>query len=622
MKTNSLSHEIPGTLNNVLQIDLPSKTFTTVSISKELRKKYLGGKGLGLKLLYDRLAPGIDPLDKENYIIIMTGVMTGTGGPCSGRFHTVFKSPLTNIVGSTSCGGSFGRQLKSNGWDGVVFSGKSDKPVLIQIHNHTVDFVDASDLWGCNIPESMARIGKKNKESLLIGPAGENLVRFANVASGSRYLGRGGLGAVMGSKNLKAVVALKGQYSVVPVHKDRFKKVNKIANQFINRNSVSISNRRYGTASNAKPIIKNNMLPVHNFSFGRHSSANEITGEMIRKKHNTTYYTCKPCSILCGHKGEFNGKVTSVPEYETLALLGANIGIFDPNEISAFNEICNHYGMDTISAGGTLAWVMEAGQKGLVKTDLDFGSSKEIKAALNTIANLEGFGKEMAMGTRALSEKYGGKAFAMQVKGLEMAGYDPRGAYGQGLAYAVANRGACHLSAFLVGFENILGILNPHTARSKPVFVNFLENLNAAVNSMVICQFTEYAFTLETLLTKLTPRFVLRTLMQNVPSFALALIDFSLYPKLFYAASGIKLSSKEFLKAGERIHVLERHMNNKEGIRKQDDTLPQRLLKEFQQDDVKKRKVPLSQMLNKYYKIRGYDKNGMPRKKLLKKLKI
>ncbi|MBU1344301.1 MAG: aldehyde ferredoxin oxidoreductase family protein [Proteobacteria bacterium] len=614
--------EIIGTLNNVLEIDLSSKTFSRVLISDSLRRMYLGGKGLGLKLLYDRLKPGIDPLGEDNLVIIMTGVLTGTQAPCSGRFHAVFKSPLTGIVGSSSCGGSFGRQLKSNGWDGLILKGKSKEPVLIQIHDETVEFMDATDLWGKDILETQTALGLKKSESLTIGSAGENLVRFANVAAGFRYLGRGGLGAVMGSKNLKAVVALKGQYKVVPFFKDKFDTLKTKANTYINRNTMSLLMRQFGTAANANPIIKNNMLPVNNFTYGNHPKAAQITGEAIKENHDTRNHTCKPCSIFCGHKGTFNGKQTNVPEYEALALLGASLGVFDPNDISRFNEICNQKGLDTISAGGTLAWVMEATHKGLVETDLEFGSPKNIVQALNNIAHLEGFGREMAMGSRALSDKFGGKAFAIQVKGLEMAGYDPRGAYGQGLGYAVANRGACHLSSFPVGFENLLNFLAPDTIRAKPEFVLFLENLYSAVNSLDICQFTGYGLTLETLLTRMTPHFVLRFLMQNLPVLAIALVDVSLYPDFFSAACGIDLSSKEFLKAGERIHILERLMNTNEGIRKADDTLPDRLLLEPQKDDPKKRVVPLAPMLNKYYKLRGYNKDGIPNQRLVKKLGI
>lgn len=279
--------EMVGTLNKVLEIDLSSKTFSKVSISEQLRRMYLGGKGLGLKLLYDRIKPGIDPLGQDNLIIIMTGVLAGTGAPCSGRFHAVFKSPLTGIMGSSSCGGSFGRQLKSNGWDGIILKGKSDKPVTIHIHNDKVEFFDAANLWGKDIPKAQTAIGTKKQEALVIGPAGENLVRFANVAAGHRYLGRGGLGAVMGSKNLKAVIAMKGQYKVVPFFKDRFQKIKTKANKYINRNTMSLLMRQFGTAANANPIINNNMLPVNNFTCGNHPKAKQITNEGIRKADDT-----------------------------------------------------------------------------------------------------------------------------------------------------------------------------------------------------------------------------------------------------------------------------------------------------------------------------------------------
>ncbi len=614
--------EIAGTLNKVIEIDLSSKTVSTVSISKDQRRHFFGGKGLGLKLLYDRLKPGIDPLGEDNIIILMTGVLAGTSAPCSGRFHAIFKSPLTSIIGSSSCGGSFGRMLKTNGWDGMILRGKSPYPISLQIHHDKVEFLDAESLWGSDISATLGQIGGKEKEALVIGPAGENLVRFANAASGYRYLGRGGLGAVMGSKNLKALVALRGQYKVVPFSLEKFEKLKKKANQYINRNPMSLLMRDYGTAANTEFVIKNRMLPVNNFSFGNHEKAKEITGQNIKTRHNTKHHTCKPCSILCGHKGMFNDTEKSVPEYETLALMGSNLGIFDPDFISLFNDICNEKGMDTISAGGTLAWVMEAGQKGLVKTDLEFGKPDKIIQALNATAHLEGFGKEIATGSRALSKKYGGKEFAIQVKGLEMAGYDPRGAYGQGLGYAVANRGACHLSSFPVAFENFLGFLKPDSIRAKPEFVKFFENFYSALNSMDICQFTGYGFTLETFLTRLTPRFVLALLMQNLPSFALFLVDFSIYPDFFEAVTGMKLTSRDFLKAGERIHMLERLMNTNEGIRKADDTLPDRFVFECRKDDPEKRRVPLNSMIAKYYRLRGYNTEGIPKPTFLKKLKL
>ncbi len=242
---------------------------------------------------------------------------------------------------------------------------------------------------------------------------------------------------------------------------------------YINRNPMSLANRDYGTNANVNPINKAGMLPVNNFSKGNHRSAPQISGENIKEKHNTKYHTCKPCAIMCGHKGTFGNKETSVPEFETIGLLGANLGIFDSDLISEWNDICSKLGMDTISAGGTLGWVMEAGEKNLIKTPLKFGSSHGISEALTAMAFRKGFGDEMAMGSRFLSEKYGGKSFAIQVKGLEMAAYDPRGAFGQGLAYAVANRGACHLSAYLIAMEIYFKLLKTDTTLAKPEFVQF-----------------------------------------------------------------------------------------------------------------------------------------------------
>lgn len=606
--------------SKVMEIDLSSKTVSAFSITKDQRKKFLGGKGLGLKLFFDRFQPGADPLGSDNIIVIMTGVLAGTTAPCSGRFHAVFKSPLTRIIGSSSCGGSFGRMLKTSGWDGLIIKGKAESPTILKIHQNGAEFLDGANFWGKDISPVQATMGEKQSHALVIGPAGENLVSFANVASGHRYLGRGGLGAVMGSKYLKAIIAIKGTYKTIPCYPNAFETIKKKALLYIHRNPMTLLMKDYGTAANAGFIINNNMLPVNNFSFGRHDKAKEITGQRIKESHDTRHHTCKPCSILCGHKGMFNGEIKSVPEYETLALLGSNLGIFDPHQISLFNDICNEKGMDTISAGGTLGWVMEAGQKGLVNYDLHFGRPDQIIKALKDIAHLQGFGKEMAKGSRALSMQYGGTAFAIQVKGLEMAGYDPRGAYGQGLGYAVANRGACHLSSFPVAFENLLGFLRPHTTRSKAEFVKFFEDLYAALNSLDICQFTGYGFTLETFLTRVTPKVALKFLMQYFPSFALALVDFSIYPGFFAAASGIQLSSREFLRAGERIHMLERLMNTREGVTRKDDTLPERMLSEPQQDDPKKRCVPLIPMIEKYYRLRGYDKNGIPMVSQLKKL--
>lgn len=612
-----------GCSNKILEVDLQSKTVTIYTVTEELRRQYLGSKGLGIKLLYDRMIPGTDPLGPDNHIAFMPGILMGTGAPCSGRFEAITKSPLTGIMAASSCGGPFGMALKTAGWDGLIITGKADAPTILDITDQGVEFKDGAPLWGKQIPEVQAVLDIKKSKSLVIGPAGENGVLFANLASGHRFLGRGGIGAVMGSKNLKGIVATGGSFSIKPHDPVKFKKLCKTATQYINQNPLSADKyRNYGTSANVEPCNEAMILPVNNFKDGQHESAVKVFGETMAREHDTSHHTCKPCTIRCGHKGMFAGKEMSAPEYETIGLLGTSLGIFDLDLIALWNQLCGRLGMDTISAGGTLAWVMEATAKGLVKSELAFGRVAGIEQALEDMASMRGFGAEMAMGSKFLSEKYRGKEFAIHVKGLEMAAYDPRGSFGQGLAYAVANRGACHLSAYMVAQEVYLDLLKPDSAFGKAKWVKFFEDLTCCINSLQTCQFTMFAFLLEPPLSKYTPKPLLATLMQYLPDLAIQLIDVSLYQGLWNAATGIHLSKQEFLQAGERIHVLERLMNTREGIDSKDDVLPLRLVVSGRDSDVKKKVVPLEKMKVQYYRARKYDEKGIPKEAHLKKLGI
>ncbi len=620
---------IEGSSNLILEIDLSSKTFNKIHITKEDRRLFLGGKGLGLKLLFDRLKPNIDPLGKENIIIFTTGVILGTGAPNSGRFSAVTKSPLTGIITSSSCGGPFGMALKTSGWDGIIIKGNFALPALLSIDSKGVEFIECSELWGKDTVDVQQDTAQYGSGAVVIGPAGENLVKYANIASGHRFLGRGGMGAVFGSKKLKGIVAKGNEFKIIPKESEKFRKTVKKANKYIKRNIItSKAYRDYGTNSNV--LICNNarILPIRNFKSGNHKDANLISGEYYKEKFNTKYLSCKQCSILCGHKGEFSAldstkkKVLPIPEYETVGLMGSNLEIFDAYKLAEWNDICGRMGMDTISTGGTIGWVMEASEKGIFNSDLEFGKAENISDTLYEIANRKGKSKELADGSRALSEKYGGKDFAIHVKGLEMGAYDPRGTIGMGLNYAVANRGACHLSTAIFSLEIFFNMLDPFSTRSKANIVKFFENLNSAINSLHTCQFTAYAYTLEPVLIKYTPAPILKFFLQNIPSLAVKFIDISTYPQLWSSITGIKLSSSDLLKAGERVHLLERYMNTREGISKKDDILPDRLLNEPRKDDPEGRVVKLDKMLKKYYKLRGYDSNGIPKEELLKKLKI
>ena len=615
--------EITGTSNKILEVDLTTQKFSVFDIPEKDRKMYLGGKGLGLKLLYDRMAVGVDPLGPDNIIAFMMGVLMGTGASCSGRFAAVTKSPLTGIMTSASCGGPFGMALKTSGWDGLLIKGKSAKPVYLYIDSKGVQFRDAKTIWGKEIRKAQDVVLKEGSGAVVIGPAGENLVRFANICSGHRFLGRGGMGAVLGAKNLKAVVAKGQEYKILPVKSKKFEKTKKRSTKYINQNPITSNQYRiYGTNSHVMLSNKAGILPVRNFTGGSHGEAAKVSGERIVAKHNPKFSTCKPCTILCGHKATFNGEERSVPEFETTGLFGPNLEIFDPNAISDFNEICTDMGMDTISAGGTIAWAMEATEKGLFKSDLKFGSPKEVAQALTDIGKAKGVGKELGMGSRWLSKKYGGEDFAMHVKGLEIAAYDPRGAFGQGLSFAVANRGGCHLSSAFFSLEAYLHMYQPYTTWGKASYTEFAENCFDVVNSLHICQFTAFPVFLEPPIIKMLPTVVLNISLSTMAPLAIWFMDLSVWSRYWSSVTGHRLNMWKMLKIGKRIHVLERYMNTREGIARKDDTLPGRLLNEGRVSDPKHRTVPLEKMLPKYYKVRGYDENGIPRDRTLRKLKI
>jgi len=616
--------EIAGPSNKVLEVDLTSKTSTVYQVTDEERKLYLGGKGLGLKLIYDRMPAKIDPFSSDNIIAFMPGVLMGTGAPCSGRFSAVTKSPLTGIMDHASCGGPFGMALKTAGWDGLLIKGEIRNAGYLVVTSKGAEFKDASALWGKDAYETQELLGKnKNAGAAVIGQAGENKVLFANIVSGKRFLGRGGMGAVMGAKNLKAIYAIGGSYKIVAKEKETFDKIKKLATKRINANSVTSDMlRRFGTNNLVTYTNMAGIMPVRNFTSGSSDNAYKLTGEYFSENFNTKHHTCKPCTILCGKAGKFNGKDLSVPEYETVGLMGSNLEIFDPVRVAEWNDLCGKFGMDTISMGGTLAWVMEAGEKGLVKTDLKFGSPEGIAQAIEDTAFCRGFGAEMAKGSRALSKKFGGEDFAINVKGMELAAYDPRGSYGMGLNYAVANRGACHLSSTVMAQENFVHVLDPYSTIGKHVWVKFFEDFYCAMNSLHTCTFTSFAYILENPLTKYNGLFYLKMVMGYLYPLATKIADISIYHKFWSTITGMKMSRSDFLKAGERIHILERYMNTREGITVKDDTLPGRLLKEGRRNDPKGRVVPLEEMRKKYYLIRSYDGNGKPTEKIMKKLSI
>ena len=622
---------IYGESGRYLDINLTTKTFTIFKVEDEILNQYLGGKGLGLKLIYDRLGgedgsglADVDPLGEENILAFMMGAFLGTKAPCSARFAGVTKSPLTGIMVASSCGGPFGMACRTAGWDGLLVSGKAQSPTTVRIDENGVTFEDASAYWGQETtPTQNILVDNPKKGALVIGPAGENGVLYSVIRSGHRYLGRGGMGTVMGAKNLKAIVAVGRAYKIEPADPELFKKVKDLSKNYINGNSFIKNYRSYGTNAGVLPGMKTGFAPVRNFKNRTDPRLPALSGEAMAEKYQTKHSVCAACAVLCGKKGTYpDGEVRQIPEYETIGLFGGNIMNFDPDPIGVWNDQMGELGMDTISAGATIGWAMEAAEKGLRKSELKFGKTDNISKVLNDIGYCRGPEAELGLGVRKLSKTYGGEDFAPHVKGMEMAAYDPRAGWGQGLNYAVANRGGCHLNAYPIALEALFGFLPPYTTISKAQWVDYNENLFSVVNSIQTCQFTVYGYMLEPLIPKYTPKPILKTAMFLMPRLAQSLLDLSALSRFMTAITGRKITERKMLQAGRRIHVLERHMNCLMGIRRADDSLPGRFLNEADTMHPDKKAVNLEPMLKQYYRCKGYDSNGLPAKRTLKKLGI
>ena len=348
---------ILGTSNKYLEINLTNKTWSIYQASMDDLKNFLGGKGLGIKIFFDRLKDklaAVDPLGPDNLLIFANGVLLTTGAPCSARFEVITKSPLTGYMVASSCGGPFGEACKTAGWDGVIISGQAANPMVIRFDDQEVIFEEAGDLWGADTHNTQAYLKLTPKEgAAVIGPAGENKVLYANICSGHRFAGRGGVGAVMGAKNLKAIVARGKEYRSIPVNQEKFQKALKKAKKHILRSPMTKGYKAFGTNMNTRYGIESGFSPVRNFRDRFSPKTNAITGEAIAVKYNTRHSTCRYCSILCGHKGMYpDGRMRQIPEYETTGLFGSNIENYDTDKIALWNDTMNEMGMDTISAGG------------------------------------------------------------------------------------------------------------------------------------------------------------------------------------------------------------------------------------------------------------------------------
>ena len=619
------------------RIDLTRGTVDRYEIPERLYRLYLGGKALGARLLTDLTPAGLDPLCPEAMVIINTSPATGTGAPCSSRFNMTFKNVITGGIASSNCGGPFGMMLKKAGFDGLIITGRAERPVKILVLDGSVSVEDATDLWGLDTEQVQQKLPKPYGK-IVIGPAGEHLVRYAAAVSGERVAGRCGGGAALGSKQIKAIVAYGTRRPEVYNRKAFDKYVKKWVAFLRGHPMTGESLPTYGSAGLVSKANATNALPTHNFKFGHDPDAHFVSGETLTGKNLVRNGSCVSCPIRCERRVRVDGKEVKGPEYETCGFFGPNIDAVSMENMLKLNYLCDILGMDTISLASTVAFAMELKENGVADFGVDFGNSDNLLDVVEKIARREGVYDHLANGSKWMSEKYGGKAYAMHAKGLEMASYEPRRSVGMGLGYATANRGGCHLNGGYLALLESVGVLltDPLSPDAKPALTVFLQNGLEAVSAAGFCLFSAQSF-VPAIFFRLGPHHWFTRMVGNIATHAgpmveallwmMPVVRFNskyLFPQAEAARliTGLPLYTGSFVILGERSFNVERLYNLREGLTKKDDSLPDRLTKTPQDPGNPKTVVPLDRMLPKYYRIRGWGEDGVPTAKRKRKLRI
>ncbi len=592
-----------GYRGKILRVNMSELTYAVEALDLDMAQKFIGGRGLGTKLFMDEVSPKVDALSPENKLLVVTGPLTGTPTPTGGRYMVVTKSPLSDVIASSNSGGYWGAELKFAGYDVIIIEGKAAKPTYINIEDDKVEFRDAAHIWGKYVSETSDILMKEIPEKarvMCIGPAGENLSMIAAIMNEKdRAAGRSGVGAVMGSKNLKAIT-VKGSSKPEVADDAKLKEVFKTCLAKIKANGVTGEGLpAYGTAVLVNIINENGVFPVNNFQRSYFDKAEEISGETLAEKHLIRKTACYRCPIACGRHVRIGDGEGGGPEFETIWAFGSDCGISDLDQIIKANHMCNEVGIDTISAGSTLAAAMELYQRGYIKDDelegltLKWGDADSIVEWMRKAGRNEGFGKKLAMGSYRLADGYGVPDFSMSVKKLEIPAYDPRGIQGQGLHYATSNRGGCHVRGYMISPE-ILGLpekLDRFELEGKAFWAKVFQDLTASIDSLGLCLFTSFAIGAEE------------------------------YADLVNAVCGTTHDADSILEAGERIWNIEKQFNLEAGITPAEDKLPKRLLEDPIPDGPSKGWVhKLSDLLPDYYKHRGWTPGGIPTEERLKKL--
>ncbi|MGI6066627.1 MAG: aldehyde ferredoxin oxidoreductase family protein [Bacillota bacterium] len=589
-----------GWMGKVLRVNLTNGTIKEERLKEKDLHQYIGARGLGTKIFCDEVDANVEPLSAENKLIFMTGPLTGTIATSAGRYNVITKGPLNGTIAASNSGGVFGPELKYAGWDGIIFEGKADAPVYLWINNDKAQLRSAQEIWGKNVVETTDWLKEETKEEAkvaCIGQAGENLVKYAAIMNDyNRAAGRSGVGAVMGFKNLKAVVVrgTKGVKAADPA--GFFAAATETRNKLAAHPVSGAGLAAYGTNILVNILNEHGGLPVKNFSEESvFPNAEKISGEYQTEHYLVRNKGCFGCSIGCGRVTKINdGKYKSFgegPEYEATWALGSNLDYDNFEAISKVNFLCNEYGMDPISFGGTVSCAVEMYQKKIIPPeDVDFplnwGDGDALVEMVKMTAHRKSFGDLLAEGSYRLAEKYGHPEYSMTVKKQELPAYDPRGQQGIGLNYATSNRGGCHVRGYMTSPE-ILGIpvkVDPDKTEGKAALLKTFQDLTALVDASGICLFTTFG--------------------EGLPEIAAQL----------RTLTGVNYSDEEFLLAGERIWNLERLFNLNAGFTAADDKLPSRLVSEPMKGGPHKGRVnELDKMLSEYYQLRGWDENGIPK---------
>jgi aldehyde:ferredoxin oxidoreductase len=601
-----------GWHHRLLRVNLTTQQITTEEVDPRVARDYLGGRGWAIHYLYREVDPLVDPLAPENKLIFATGPLTATPAPTGNRYMVVTKSPLTGALAHSNSGGDFPTWMKRTGFDMFIIEGKSPEPVYLFVNEDQIEIRPAAHLWGKDTHETTDLLKAETSDEArvaCIGPAGEHLALMAAIMNDKhRAAARSGVGAVMGSKNLKAVVAM-GNRNPPMVEEEAMKALSVTVSKEVGADVKKGSNLRvYGTAY--VPAVTNTLgiLPTHNFLQGTFEHVDKVDGVALKNSYLIRHTPCYRCPISCGRltevpDGPYKGKGEG-PEYETISSLGTGCGVSNLAALTKANYLCNEFGMDTITTGMTIAAAMEMYEKGYIPESvigqpLRFGDHDAMIAMIKKMAYREGFGNDLAEGSYRLAEKYGHPEIAVTTRKQEFPGYDPRGSQGMGLLYATSNKGASHMEGD-VAYEEVFGVPvkeNPLTTEGKPELVKRFEDSFALIDSSGLCVF-------------LAIRYVFSKERMVWPERLAMLMNLT---------TGAGYTPEEVLLAAERVYNLERMFILKAGST--EDTLPHRMLHEPLPDGPAKGKVvELDKMLPEFYELRGWDEKGWPTKEKLEEL--